>query len=79
MKYPSDLFIFESSCYLVSYTSLALPHSNYPERNTLVVFYRVLLLPFFAIGFEMGDKALGSSVFDELRNTKILWNNYVWD
>jgi hypothetical protein len=34
---------------------------------------------FVAIGFEMGDKALGSSVFDELRNTKLLWNNYVWD
>jgi hypothetical protein len=34
---------------------------------------------FVAIRFEVGDKILGSDVFDELGNTKYFWYNHVQD
>jgi hypothetical protein len=34
---------------------------------------------FIAIGFEMGDRALSSSVFNKLGNMKVFGYNYVRD
>jgi hypothetical protein len=34
---------------------------------------------FITIGLEMSHGALCSTIFDEFRNAKLLWDNHIWD